>query len=82
MSLAALTAPWTALLATARAVCTAAIVAAAAAVAAADAAAIAAVADYQPPAVATGTAVAVYVDAMCKVDQRALLAKLTLDMND
>jgi len=68
--LAALTTPWTALLALARAACTAAIAAAAAAVAAADAAAIAAVADHQPPtegAVAsTGAAVAVDVDVMSK----------------
>ena len=49
MFLAALTTPWTALLAPARVACTAAIAAAATAVAAADAAAIAAEADHQPP---------------------------------
>ena len=83
--LAALTTPWTALLAPARAACTAAIAAAATAVAAADAAAIAAEADHQPPTApsvaATGAAVTVDVDAMSKADQRALLAKLTLAMN-
>ena len=79
-----LTAPWTALLAPARAACTAAIAAAAAAVAAAVAA-IASEADHQPPAApsvaATGAAVTVDVGAMSKADQRALLAKLTLAMN-
>ena len=78
--------PWAALLAPARAACTAAIAAAAAAVAAAEAAAIVVVADHQPPAApsvaATGAAVAENVDAESKADQRALLAKPTLAMND
>ena len=78
--------PWAALLAPARAACTAAIATAAAAVAAADVADIAAVADHQPSAAplvaAIGAAVAVNVDAVSKADQRALLAKLTLAIND
>ena len=43
-------------------------------------------ADHQPPTAssvaATGAAVKVDVDAMCEADRRALLAKLTLAMND
>ena len=84
--LAALTRPWTALLAPERAACTAAIATAAAAVAAADVADIAAVADHQPSAAplvaAIGAAVAVNVDAVSNADQRAPLAKLTLAIND
>ena len=67
--LAALPAPWAALLAPARAACEAAVVAATAATEAAGAAAAAAVADSQPPAVplvvAAGAATAAAVHVIC-----------------
>ena len=80
--LAALPAPWTTLLAPARAACQAAVVAAGTAKEAADAAAAAAVADHQPPAapsvVAAGAVTAATVDvaSMSSAERRELLAKL------
>ena len=84
--LAALSPPWTTLLAPARAACQAAVVAAGAATEAADAAAAAAVADHQPPAapsvVADGavTAAAVDVASMSSAEKRALLEKPGVSM--
>ena len=83
---AALPAPWTTLLAPARAACEAAVVAATAATEAADAAAAAAAADHRPPAapsvVAAGAVTAVDVASMSSAERRELLAKLGGTMAD
>ena len=82
--LAALPAPWTTLLAPARAACQAAVVAAGTARQAADAAAAAAVADHQPPAapsvVAAGAVTAATVDVASMVFFCQTNAELELDV--